>query len=113
MNQEFNKLCALILGTLYTDMTKAHHIDFMFFAAEHLGNLERHHEVDHVFGWLEREGFIRCLHKGNQKEACKQAELTNKGKTLLENEQGNHMIIALKAGAIELATSLISKILIG
>lgn len=111
MNKDFDRIASFIMGSCYADMTKPVHIDFLIFCYEYLDGTEKEQEVAHVFGWLEREGFIRCLDGTREKHSCVKTELTLKGRNLLENEHGSMLIEAIKKGSIELAASLFAKIL--
>jgi hypothetical protein len=113
MNKDFDRIASYIMGTCYTDMTKPAHIDFLIFCYEHLDGIDKEKEVAHVFGWLIREGFIRCLDEQKSSSACVKTELTLKGRNLLEGENGNMLIEAIKKGSIELAATVFSKIITG
>jgi hypothetical protein len=82
----------------------------MHIADEYLGNANAHDRVAHVFGWLTREGLVRCLRE--RKTSCVEAEVTIKGRELL-NENRDALVKAVSSGAIEMAVSLISKVLAG
>lgn len=58
MNKEFDIIASLILGKCYSNVPLPVNIDFMFLAAEKLGDINKHEQVGHVFDWLVREGFF-------------------------------------------------------
>jgi hypothetical protein len=111
---DFDKLRAYILSACYTNMTLPTTIDYVVFCSEYLDDAPRENEVAHVFGWLEREGLVRCLDDDRRAFACQRAELTMKGHTLIQtNRWGAKMVDAFGRGSIELAASFLTKLLAG
>jgi ribosomal protein S8 len=93
-------------------MTEPQMIDYGLVSYELFETMDKSKAIQHVTGWLEREGFIRQIGKNKAENPFMIVELTLSGRKLIESsDKKDELVKALKSGSIQVIASIIGSIL--